>query len=47
MVGVIVVGDKVVGAGGEVACVVAVGVHGASVLGADVVGDVFVGAKVC
>ena len=47
MVVVIVVSDRVVGAGGEVAGVEAVGTHGASVLGAGVVGDVLVRARVC
>ena len=45
MVGVIVVGDRVVGACGEVAGVAVVGVEGASVLGACVVGDKVVGDK--
>ena len=46
MVGVIVVGYSVVGAGGEVAGVAEVNVHGASELETGVVGDVFVGARV-
>jgi carbonic anhydrase/acetyltransferase-like protein (isoleucine patch superfamily) len=45
--GDIVVGDRVVRAGGEIADVAMVGVEGATVLRACVVGDMVVEDKVC
>jgi carbonic anhydrase/acetyltransferase-like protein (isoleucine patch superfamily) len=47
MSGGIVVGDRVVVAGGDVADVTMIGVEGASVLRACVVGDMVVEDKVC